>query len=189
MSFFSELKRRNVYKVAVAYAVVAFPLSRYLSLVVNGLAFKLFPVRACPANGDRARFAIDATFNSGLDRRMKTHSSIVLFLFSFAASILAGDPKPEQALRDADDQWSKAAGAKISKRPSRFIPVTRLCCRRTAPAVTTKDGIHDMWKQIIRDMHEHQLESDAGRSREIRRSWLRHWHLRDVDQRRNRQIH
>ncbi len=55
MSFFSELTRRNVYKVAVVYAVVAFPLGRYLSLVVNGLAFKLFPVRACPGNGDRAR--------------------------------------------------------------------------------------------------------------------------------------
>ena len=54
MSFFSELKRRNMYKIAVAYAVVAFPLGRYLSLVVNGLAFKLLPVRACPGNGDRA---------------------------------------------------------------------------------------------------------------------------------------
>jgi hypothetical protein len=70
MGFFSELTRRNMYKVAVAYAVVAFPLSRYLCLVVNGLAFELFPVRVCSANGDRARdtdkFCIDAAAYSPL---------------------------------------------------------------------------------------------------------------------------
>ena len=70
MSFFSELKRRNVYKVAVAYAVVAFPLGCYLCLVVNGLAFELFPVRVCFADGDSARdsdkFCIDAAAYSPL---------------------------------------------------------------------------------------------------------------------------
>ena len=43
------------------------------------------------------------------DRRMKKHTFIVLFLFSFTASILDGDPKAEQALRDADDRvWKEA---------------------------------------------------------------------------------
>src|SRR5260370_13014972 len=34
------------------------PKRTYLLLVVNGLAFELFPVRACTVKGDRARFAI-----------------------------------------------------------------------------------------------------------------------------------
>jgi hypothetical protein len=54
MNFFSELKRRNVYKVAIACAVVAFPPGRYLRLVVNGLAAELLPVRVCTVNDDRA---------------------------------------------------------------------------------------------------------------------------------------
>jgi hypothetical protein len=61
--FFRELKRRNVYKVAVAYANHE-PLNSetrsldLLSLVVNGLAAELLPVRVDPVKGDRARFAI-----------------------------------------------------------------------------------------------------------------------------------
>ena len=58
VSFFSELKRRNM------YTVVAFPPGRYLCLVVNDLAFELFPLRVWSADGDRARetdkFCIDA---------------------------------------------------------------------------------------------------------------------------------
>src|SRR3984893_5701786 len=30
----------------------------YLRLIVNGLAFELLSVRACPVHGDRARFAV-----------------------------------------------------------------------------------------------------------------------------------
>ena len=86
------------------------------------------------------------------DRRMKTHASIVLFLFSFAASTLAGDPKPEQALRDADDQWSKAAGAHDLEKTVSFYSSDAIVLPPNGAAITTKDGIHDMWKQIIRDM-------------------------------------
>jgi ketosteroid isomerase-like protein len=86
------------------------------------------------------------------DRRMKKHTFIVLFLFSFTASILAGDPKAEQALRDADDQWSKAAGAHDLEETVSFYSSDAIVLPPNGPTITTKDGIHDMWKQIIRDM-------------------------------------
>jgi ketosteroid isomerase-like protein len=86
------------------------------------------------------------------DKHMKTHVSIVLFLFSFAASILAADPKAEQALRDADDQWSKAAGAHDLEKTVSFYSSDAIVLPPNGPAITTKDGVHDMWKQLIRDM-------------------------------------
>jgi ketosteroid isomerase-like protein len=83
---------------------------------------------------------------------MKKHTSIVLFLFSFTASILASDPKAEQALRDADDQWSKAAGAHDLEKTVSFYSSDAIVLPPNGAAVTTKDGIHDMWEQLIRDM-------------------------------------
>jgi ketosteroid isomerase-like protein len=86
------------------------------------------------------------------DRHMKKHTSIVLFLFSFTASILAGDPRAEQALREADDQWSKAAGAHDLEKTVSFYSSDAIVLPPNGAAITTKDGVHDMWKQLIRDM-------------------------------------
>ena len=57
---------------------------------------------------------IDATFDSRLDEAMKTKplflaGCIALLSFAFAGTASAADTKIEQALRDADAQWSAAA--------------------------------------------------------------------------------
>jgi ketosteroid isomerase-like protein len=83
---------------------------------------------------------------------MKTHASIVLFLFALPMSILAADPKTEQALREADDQWSKAAGAHDLDKTVSFYSNDATVLAPNAPTVTTKDGIRDMWKQLLGDM-------------------------------------
>jgi hypothetical protein len=48
-NFFAELKRRNVYKVAVAYAVVA-----WLLMQVASQIFPFFEIPNCRAAGDNA---------------------------------------------------------------------------------------------------------------------------------------
>jgi ketosteroid isomerase-like protein len=83
---------------------------------------------------------------------MKIYASIVLFLFSFIASLVAGDPKAEQALRDADNQWSKAVGAHDLEKTIAFYSGDAIVLPPNGPSITTKDGIHDMWKQILGDM-------------------------------------
>lgn len=86
------------------------------------------------------------------DGRMKTHPAIVLCLFSFIASVVGADPKVEQALRDADDQWSKAAGAHDLEKTLSFYSNDAIVLPPNQPAITTRDGIRDMWKQILADM-------------------------------------
>ncbi|PZR76914.1 MAG: DUF4440 domain-containing protein [Chthoniobacterales bacterium] len=88
-------------------------------------------------------------WKSRLDWRMKTHATIVLFLFSFTMSIFAGDPKIEQAVRDADDQWSKAAAAKDVEKTISFYSNDAIVLPPNAPAVTTKEGIRELWKNFL----------------------------------------
>lgn len=83
---------------------------------------------------------------------MKTQACIFLSLFSFIAPVLADDSTSEQALRDADDQWSKAAGAHDLDKTVSFYSDDAIVLPPNAPAVTARDGIHDMWKQVLADM-------------------------------------
>ena len=65
--------------------------------------------------GYRARRKnIDQNCDSGLDEYMKPKTLLIALALGLAAAggCLAGDTKAEQAVRDADAEWSKVAGAK-----------------------------------------------------------------------------
>ncbi len=89
-----------------------------------------------------------------LDEAMKTKplvmaGCIALLSFTFVGAAAAADTKMEQALRDADAQWSKAAGAKDLDKTVSFYADDAVVLPPNQAAVTTKDGIRSLWKGLI----------------------------------------
>lgn len=128
-------------KVQTIVPVVDFPF-------VSG--FRLNPLN--PRNL-RLKTNIDATFNSRLDGNMKTKQfilSICVFLLPLAF-VCAGDTKGagEKAVRDADAQWSKAADAKDLDKTVSFYADDAIVLPPNEAAVTSKDGIRNLWKGLI----------------------------------------
>jgi ketosteroid isomerase-like protein len=66
-----------------------------------------------------------------------------------AAVCLAGDTKAEQAVRDADAEWSKVAGAKDLDKTVSFYADDAIVLPPNQAAVATKTGIRDLWKGLI----------------------------------------
>jgi uncharacterized protein (TIGR02246 family) len=83
------------------------------------------------------------------DWRMKTYALVALLLLSFAAPLLALDPKIDKALRDLDDQWSKAAGAKNVDKTVSFYSEDAIVLPPNAPSLATKQAIRGMWKDFL----------------------------------------
>jgi len=67
-------------------------------------------------------------------------------VFSMVFPAAAADEKIEQAVRDADEQWSKAAVAKDLDKTVSFYAADALVLPPTHPAITTKDEIRNLWK-------------------------------------------
>jgi len=81
---------------------------------------------------------------------MKRQTLLIVLGTSLAASIcFAGDAKLEKALRDLDEQWSKAAGAKDLERTISFYSDDATVLPTNAPVVTTKDGIRKTWQDLL----------------------------------------
>ena len=80
---------------------------------------------------------------------MKTKASTTLFLFAFACSILAADPKIEKALRDLDDQWSKAAGSKDLDKTVSYYSDDAIVMPPNNKIATTKEAIRKVWQDLI----------------------------------------
>jgi ketosteroid isomerase-like protein len=55
----------------------------------------------------------------------------------------------EKAVRDADEQWAKAAAAKDVDKTVSFYADDAVVLPPNQAAVTTKAGIHDLWKDLI----------------------------------------
>jgi ketosteroid isomerase-like protein len=82
---------------------------------------------------------------------MKTRTLLVTFILGFAAAAVcfAADTKTEQALRDADAQWSAAAGAKdLDKTVSYYSPDANVMPPNTS-AATTKEAIRKIWQDLL----------------------------------------
>jgi len=101
---------------------------------------------------------IDATFDSGLDGAMKTKSLsllswIALLSFTFVGAAAAADTKSalEKALRDLDDQWSAAAGAKDVDKTVSFYSDDAIVMPPNAASATTKEAIRALWKDLLTD--------------------------------------
>jgi ketosteroid isomerase-like protein len=87
---------------------------------------------------------------------MKTKSlflsgCVALLSFIFVGMASAADTKIEQAIRDLDDQWSKAAGAKDVDKTISFYSDDALVMPPNAPSATTKEAIRKIWKDLLTD--------------------------------------
>ena len=80
--------------------------------------------------------------------------SQVLFAFIVVFPAAAADEKAEQAVRDADEQWSRAAVAKDLDRTVSFYAKDALVLPPNRPAVTTRDGIRNLWKGFLDSLTE-----------------------------------
>ena len=82
---------------------------------------------------------------------MKTHIFLTLCAILASTTLCwAADLKNvEQAIRDLDDQWSKAAEAKDVDKLMSFYSDDAIVLPPNAAAVTTKDGIRNIWKEMV----------------------------------------
>lgn len=76
---------------------------------------------------------------------------VALLPLTFVGTALSAGSKggDEQAVRDADAQWAKAAAAKDLDKTVSFYADDAVVLPPNQAAVTTKDGIRDLWKGLI----------------------------------------
>ena len=82
---------------------------------------------------------------------MKTKTLITTFVLGLAATALclAGDTKAEQALRDADAAWSKAAGSKDLDKTLSYYSADATVLPPNAASATTKEAIKKIWQDML----------------------------------------
>jgi ketosteroid isomerase-like protein len=82
---------------------------------------------------------------------MKTKTLITTFVLGLvaAAVCLAGDSKAEQALRDADAAWSKAAESKDLDKILSYYSDDATVLPPNAAAATTKEAIKKIWQDML----------------------------------------
>jgi ketosteroid isomerase-like protein len=82
---------------------------------------------------------------------MKTKTLLLTLTLGVVAGAfcLAADTKLEQAVRDVDAQWSKAAGAKNLDKTVSYYADDAVVLPPNESAVTSKDGIRDLWKGLL----------------------------------------
>ena len=81
--------------------------------------------------------------------RIKTLVLTLTLGFAAAAVCLAGDTKTEQALRDADAAWSKAAGSKDVDKTVSYYSADAIVLPPNAPIATTKEEIKKIWQDML----------------------------------------
>jgi ketosteroid isomerase-like protein len=72
-----------------------------------------------------------------------------LLSFTFVGTTSAADTKSEQALRDADAQWSKAAGTKDLDKTVSFYSNDAIVMPPNASAATTKEAVRKIWQDLL----------------------------------------
>src|SRR5213592_3064192 len=104
-----------------------------------------------PCNPRSKTKNIDARFNSRLDDPMKIKTLVLTLALGLAAAAvcLAGDTKAEQALRDADAAWSKAAGSKDLEKTMSYYSSDAIVLPPNASAATTKEAIRKVWQDLL----------------------------------------
>ena len=94
---------------------------------------------------------VDEPWHSRLDDYMKSKMLLLTLMSGVAAAAvcLAGDSKAEQALRDADDAWSKAAGSKDVDKTVSYYSAEASVLAPNAPIATTKEAIKKLWGDLL----------------------------------------
>ena len=82
---------------------------------------------------------------------MKIRTLVLTLTLGLAASAvcLAGDTKAEQALRDADAAWSKAAGSKDLDKTMSYYSADAIVLPPNAAIATTKEEIRKIWQDML----------------------------------------
>src|SRR5438270_4625426 len=82
---------------------------------------------------------------------MKTKTLVFVLTVSLAAGAvcLAADAKLEQALRDFDAQWSKAAAAKDLDKTVSYYSNDAIVMPPNTSAATTKEAIRKIWQDLL----------------------------------------
>jgi uncharacterized protein (TIGR02246 family) len=81
---------------------------------------------------------------------MKIYICVALFLSSLLCIASAADTKAtEQNLRDLDDQWSTAAGAKDLEKTVSFYSEDAVVMPPNASAATSKEAIRKVWQDLL----------------------------------------
>jgi len=94
---------------------------------------------------------IDARFNSRLDDAMKIRTLLLTLTLGLAVSAvcLAGETKAEQALREADAAWSKAAESKDLEKTVSYYSADAIVLPPNAPIAATKEAIRKIWQDMM----------------------------------------
>lgn len=88
---------------------------------------------------------------------MKTKSLLMsgcigLLSLAIVGAAAAAEPNAiEQTLRDLDDQWSKAAGAKDVDKTVSYYSEDAAVMPPNAASATTKEAIRALWKDLLTD--------------------------------------
>jgi ketosteroid isomerase-like protein len=82
---------------------------------------------------------------------MKPKTLLLTVTLGLAAATvcLAGDTKAEQALRDADAAWSKAAGSKDLDKTVSYYSADAIVLPPNAAIATTKEQIKKIWQDML----------------------------------------
>jgi ketosteroid isomerase-like protein len=82
---------------------------------------------------------------------MKSKMLITTFVLGLATAgvCLAGDSKAEQALRDADDAWSKAGASKDLDKIVSYYSADASVLPPNAPIATTQEAINKIWQDML----------------------------------------
>jgi ketosteroid isomerase-like protein len=77
---------------------------------------------------------------------------IALLSFAFVGAASAAEPSTiEQTIRDLDDQWSKAAGAKDVDKTVSYYSEDAVVMPPNAASATTEEAIRKIWKDLLTD--------------------------------------
>jgi ketosteroid isomerase-like protein len=86
---------------------------------------------------------------------MKTKQFILTICVALVPMTFAlGAGADEKAVRDADEQWSKAAESKDVDRTVSFYADDAIVLPPNEAAVTTKDGIRNLWKGLLDSVND-----------------------------------
>jgi ketosteroid isomerase-like protein len=81
---------------------------------------------------------------------MKTkHFAVAVCIILLAVTVVLAADSDEKAVRDTDEQWSKVAAAKDLDKTVSFYADGAIVLPPNAVAVTTKDGIRNLWKGFL----------------------------------------
>jgi ketosteroid isomerase-like protein len=80
-------------------------------------------------------------------------SCIALLSIAFVVAAAAADTTSaiERTIRDLDDQWSKAAGAKDVEKTVSYYSEDAVVMPPNAASATTKEAIRALWKDLLTD--------------------------------------